>query len=228
MDVGQTRGTPRDWENTLEKVRGILSARVTVKDDQILAVQVLARAGRHPKQIMRDAVSVLLTKHGVELEPRLVRVAQVESSEEFTAGPSRVRIAALDYRSRGNWGDVAMTIEYGGVMFSGSAQGSSSGTRRLHLVAQANLNALSGCLQREDVFFAIEDIALIKLAGEPIVVVGVGVLGPNGEELLTGSSLIRGDEREAVARATLDAVNRRFALLVARDEKPHETELDRR
>jgi L-fucose isomerase-like protein len=35
-----------------------------------------------------------------------------------------------------------------------------------------------------------------------------------GEDLFIGSSVIRDDEREAVARATLDSINRQFAVWV--------------
>ncbi|HAI21739.1 MAG TPA: hypothetical protein DCM14_07595, partial [Clostridiales bacterium UBA8153] len=74
MDVGQKKGAPRDWEDTLERIRGVLSVRVVMKGDQVAAVQALARAGRHPKQLTRDIVSVLLARHGVDLDPKLVTV----------------------------------------------------------------------------------------------------------------------------------------------------------
>lgn len=219
MDVGQKKGTPRDWEDTLEKIRGVLSVRVMVKDNQVTTVQVLARAGRHPKQLTRDVVSVLLARHGLDLDPKLVNVAQVESSEDLIDGPGRVRLAALDYRFRGNWVEIDVSLEYGGRLLSGSAQGSAVASYPLRLVAQATLGALAAGLPGMDVLFTVEDVSSSRLAGWAVMVVGVGVVGPDGDELLTGSCLVRGDEREAVVRATLDAVNRRFALLVARDGK---------
>jgi len=219
MDVGQKKGTPRDWEDTLEKIRGVLSVRVMVKDNQVTTVQVLARAGRHPKQLTRDVVSVLLARHGLELDPKLVNVAQVESSEDLIDGPGRARLAALDYRFRGNWVEIDVSLEYGGRLLSGSAQGSAVASHPLRLVAQATLGALAAGLPGMDVLFTVEDVSSARLAGWAVMVVGVGVVGPDGDEVLTGSCLVRGDEREAVARATLDAVNRRFALLVARDGK---------
>lgn len=219
MDVGQKKGTPRDWEDTLGKIRGVLSVRVMVKDDQVATVQVLARAGRHPKQLTRDIVSVLLARHGVDLDPKLVNVAQVESSEELIDGPGRARLAAVDYRLRGNWVEIDVGLDLGGRLLSGSAHGPAGASNALRLVAQATLGALAAGLPGKDAFFAVEDVSISRLAGRAVAVVGVGVIGSGGDEVLTGSCLVRGDEREAVARATLDAVNRRFALLVARDGK---------
>ena len=60
----------------------------------------------------------------------------------------------------------------------------------------------------------VEDLQTdIPLAGRKAVVVLVSALAlPKGEELLTGSALIRQDAWKAVVNATLDAVNRRVSL----------------
>jgi hypothetical protein len=41
-----------------------------------------------------------------------------------------------------------------------------------------------------------------------------------GEELLAGSAVVRGSEHESMARAVLDAVNRRFSDLASRAQAP--------
>ncbi|MEW6522459.1 MAG: hypothetical protein AB1445_02620 [Bacillota bacterium] len=218
MDVGQRKGTPKDWENTLSRIRGVLSVRVTVKDDQVAEVHILARLGRNPKHVVRDAVSVLLTRHNVELDPRLVSIAQIKDGDELAASPARIRMGSLHYRSSGNWAEVDVSIDYAGHRFSGSSSGPTTSAHRLRLVAQATLNAVASCFQREDMILTLEDVLVVNLALEPTVMVAVGMACLDGEEMLTGSCLVRGEEWEAVARATLDAINRRFAL-VERDIK---------
>ena len=66
----------------------------------------------------------------------------------------------------------------------------------------------------------IEDLsAQIPLAGRTAVVVLVSALGSSkGEELLTGSALVRQDIWKAVVNATLDAVNRRITLTFIEDD----------
>lgn len=209
-----SKGTPRDWEESISRIRGVLSARVSTDGDKVTGVHVLARAGRVSKHLARDVVSVLLARHGVEVDARLISVVQIDDGANIQPSPARVRLLAMNYRASGSWGRADIEIEFSGEKYSGIAEGAAISVNRLRLFAQATLNAVLECVHRQDSAFVIEDVVTVQLGQRPAVVVAVGVSGPDGELVLTGSCLIRGDEWEAVARATLDAINRRFALLV--------------
>ena len=56
----------------------------------------------------------------------------------------------------------------------------------------------------------------LNIAKTNVVVVAVTCVDKNGEQLLIGSSMNLGDIKEAVVKATLDAVNRRIAKLTGR------------
>jgi len=66
----------------------------------------------------------------------------------------------------------------------------------------------------------VEDLQTeVALAGRKAVTVLVSTLtSPRGEELLTGSALVRHDIWKAVVNATLDAVNRRVSLAYMEDD----------
>ena len=53
---------------------------------------------------------------------------------------------------------------------------------------------------------------MVSAGAREVAAHGPDRLGPAlGEQLLTGSALVRGDESDAVARPVLDALNRRLA-----------------
>ncbi len=62
----------------------------------------------------------------------------------------------------------------------------------------------------------VEDVGTLNIAKTNVVVVAVTCVDKNGEQLLIGSSMNLGDIKEAVVKATLDAVNRRITKLTGR------------
>jgi len=59
----------------------------------------------------------------------------------------------------------------------------------------------------------VEDIQKFSFMGREVILAGISLATPRGEETLLGSAFITGDDRESVARATLDALNRRLIVL---------------
>jgi hypothetical protein len=76
------------------------------------------------------------------------------------------------------------------------------------LVARATLAALAELLGAPG---EIDQIAILPLGTRSIAVCVLSLTSPRiGEQLLTGSALVRADESDAVARSVLAAVNRRL------------------
>jgi hypothetical protein len=81
-------------------------------------------------------------------------------------------------------------------------------------VATATLRAveeLSGDLAR----FELDHLEVSHLGADRTVVVALTMLSSRGTERLTGAAAVREDVRQAVIRATLDALNRRLESLLA-------------
>ena len=105
------------------------------------------------------------------------------------------------------------------TLYTGSATGHASNHNQLRLIATAALRAVENS-GAEDGTMVVEDLsAQVPLAGRTAIVVLVSALGsPKGEELMTGSALVRQDIWKAVVNATLDAVNRRITRSFVEDE----------
>ena len=128
------------------------------------------------------------------------------ASEE--AGP-RPSISAIMVRTSGDEAEATVTLVTNGELFEGQVVGPSNISHRPRLIAQATLRAVTELLgQQAD----IESVMIVPSAMKSIVLTVVSVLTPRiGEQSLTGSALVRGDEADAVARSVLDALNRRIS-----------------
>lgn len=130
---------------------------------------------------------------------------------ETADDPTRLVITRLTLAADGLGVSATVTLSRGRQEFTGTVDGSSSVTAVQRVVAAATLKAVSGVIgpeHRVDV-----DAVTVAPMGEGLVaVVQVVWATVEGSERLTGASEVREDARQAVIRATLDAVNRRLAL----------------
>jgi len=102
-----------------------------------------------------------------------------------------------------------VTLELGGRAHTGSAGAASTPSSVHRSVALATLRAVE-----EAVFgrlrFELEHLETAALGTDRAVVVEVSMITRHGSERLTGVSAVREDARQAVIRATLNALNRRI------------------
>ncbi len=162
---------------------------------------VLASAARHPAgggqtgtEVERGGVSA-----GID----------TGSAVDEDAAP-RLAIARLTLVADGLGVNATVTLTRGDLEFSGSEEGPSTPTAVHRVVAGATLRALAGVLgaeQRVDV----EAVTVTPMGDGHVAVVQVVWTTSEGTERLTGASEVRDDTRQAVIRATLDAVNRRLS-----------------
>ena len=119
-------------------------------------------------------------------------------------------IARLTLVSDGLGLTATVTLARGDLQFSGSADGPSTTSAVHRIVAAATISALDDLLggdHRVDV----EAVTVTPMGEGMVAVVQVVWATLEGTERLTGASEVREDARQAVIRATLDAVNRRLA-----------------
>lgn len=87
-----------DAERLLASLEGIVSAHVvTDARGRIAEIHVLSASGLHPKQVVRNVESALSAGLGVEIDRRIVSVAQIrtaDDTEDDVAGPDGDRPAA--------------------------------------------------------------------------------------------------------------------------------------
>jgi hypothetical protein len=108
---------------------------------------------------------------------------------------------------------ATVTLTSDGRTAAGESHGSASQSGVQRAVATATLRAveeLSGDIAR----FELDHLEVTHIGSERTVIVALTMLSARGTERLTGAAGVREDVRQAVIRATLDALNRRLETLL--------------
>jgi hypothetical protein len=106
-----------------------------------------------------------------------------------------------------------VTLRRGGRLTTGTSDGVAASSAVRRLVSEATVEALRGQLA-EAGQLTVETTAVVQVGDRPVAVVTLLLVGAAREDLLTGSAPVRGTgDHDAVARAVLDAVNRRLTPL---------------
>lgn len=215
-----------EFEDELKRLPGIIAASVVTGPDAVPnEIHVLAEPGKPPKQVVRDVQSFAMLKLGLDIDHRIVSVVQIGGDEfpllidpeaqladagDPDAVVPRPSIGSIMIRTAGSEAEALVTVAAtGGHVFEGRVVGPAAATHRSRLVAQATLAALGELLGSTA---NVESAQVVGAGTRQVALTVLSVTVPRlGEQLLTGSALVRGDESEAVARSVLDALNRRLA-----------------
>lgn len=200
-------------EHVIRQLREVLSARVVVdKNGAIQEIHVLVSSNRSPKQVVRDIESALFAAHGIVVDHRKISVAQMQGAL-LRSVRNRLRVADVELTINGTKAEATVHLQRGSETFTGQAAGQGSQSNQLRLIANATVRAVEQACRMTDQI-AVEDInPNVMVAGRQIAIAVVNMLSQYGEDVLTGSALVRNDVNRAVVNAVLDALNRRTAAL---------------
>ncbi len=211
-------------EDVVRQLKDIVSTRAVLgPSGHIDELHVLVNPKRAPKQIARDIESALRAHLDIALDYKKISIAQTQGRAALaggsTAGLPRLRFADVSLTVTGSRGEAIVHLKREDALFTGIAIGHASSYNQMRLIATAAIRAVEDA-HDQDGTMVVEDLQTeVPLAGRKAVTVLVSALtSPKGEELLTGSALVRHDVWKAVVNATLDAVNRRVSLAFMEDE----------
>ena len=148
--------------------------------------------------------------------PEALPEEQPESDDRIEPLPargSRILISKMQLVSAGLGVTTQVTLAWRTQLFPGESSAAATPTSVHRSVAQATLRAVEGVVGGR-ARFELEQLELNQLGPDRAVVVVVSMLTRVGSERLTGVSVVREDVRQAVIRATLDALNRRLESLM--------------
>ena len=221
MDVSQV-------EQELSRIPDVRGVRiVTDQFERPVEVHVLASTAKHPKQVVRDIQSVAKVQFDLELDHRVISVVQLDSEHlpevgngdtiNLTASAvedDRITVARVGTTRNGLRCTATVGLSRAHDERVGEAEGTvASGNIRL-LVAKATLDALCRIDPRAE-RLDVEAVGVQNLASRSFATASIVLLNPPYEEVLLGSAPVRAaGEEDAVARAVLDATNRRLAFVV--------------
>jgi hypothetical protein len=155
---------------------------------------------RHSEASLRAVQRMARHIAGVSLSPDRIDIGSRLSNGGMLA-PRRRRLSSLVLERAGNDFTVKVTLELAGDLLRGEAHSPCARRLEYQAVARATLSALAGLLDSDP---EIESVDLVQVGEVRIA----RVLLYHEGGYLVGSVVVRLDDHDAVARATLNALNR--------------------
>ena len=200
---------PAAWKELVTQLPGILGAEFSLENDIIREVHILSDQSRSPKQIVRDVQSALLARFQVELDHRVVSVAQVPGP---IARRGRLICDRLELSTGRSGASASVYLNLEDKIYHGSSQCDLSTTGPFRFIALATVDALNQVLA-PGCSFSLDEIRSTTLGEHQAMLVGLLLKNGGKTEALLGACYEGEDPNFSAALATLDAVNRRLPTL---------------
>ena len=217
----------REIVAALRDVPGVSEADVEPDDGGGMGLLRLGlKPGVDEVEVATNVGKLLRERFGIGVDADRVRMVEdtAEADTDVTVTPSealvpvqrageRPAISRMHLVSSGLEVTATVTLAAGGRSVVGESRGSASPVGVQRAVANATLRAVEQLLDGS-ARFELDHLEISQLGSERTVLAGISLLSVHGAERLTGAAAVREDVRQAVIRATLDALNRRFESLL--------------
>jgi len=210
--------------NLLSGLAGVFAAGVRFEQERMVEIHVLASTERSPKQIVRDIQSALYAAYGLEVDHRIISVAQLpenpfdmpaasKPSPVVTTCDVRVMFTGIDMHRRDGVCEASVYLSLDGKMFTGTARGRDTRTQQPRITALATLDAVHTMLGRE--FYDLLEVRQVTVGDTVIFITVVEYMDTyTGLPMtLTGAAVQRDGVDASIVRSTLDALNRSIGKL---------------
>lgn len=197
-------------ERTLTELAGVRGARVVGSPTgAVESIRILAVPERSTSQVIDDVVNVM-RRSGTPITSDAIQVLRVG---EALRGVHRRKLSSVSTERSGDRFFCRVSLELAGDVLVGESAAPIGHRSEYRSMARATLDSVARMI---DIPAEIENVSILQIGTEKLVVV---VLNRAGEPLV-GSAMVRVDEYDAIARATLDALNRLLSQLYAGASPP--------
>jgi hypothetical protein len=195
-------------EKYLQKVQSVLGCKITLdQEDKISEIHIVSDLRRSPKQILRDIEAIMISEFDINIDYKKVSIAQIQSGSLKLDQDPRLKLKLIEYNNNGSNVTVKVALEKQGEVYESELLGVHTANNFRRLIGAVVLKAVEKYCDATDVF-VFEDVKKVHLANMEVMVVAMTSVFNGTEEIFTGTAKIQNDSNEAIARATLDAVNR--------------------
>ena len=202
-------GTETLWQELICRLEGVQAAQVVFAENGMpCEIHVLAGPEKSSKSLVRDIQSALTAQFGVQVDHRIISVAQL-SEGLVPRGDFRLAHTGLEIKSAGGRVSASVTLARGCDTYTGHGESANTPFARRRCVSEAALAAVNRAAG--ETCFELASVVAVTLAGQGIVVTQVYSLR-DGQRLL-GSAFLNEDPDNAAVHSVLSAVNRRLSVL---------------
>ena len=211
----------------LSNLPDIFAAGLRFDNDQLVEIHVLASIERSPKQISRDIQSALFATYGIEVDHRIISIAQlpddpfrhVDAPAEAAAAEAavsrdvRLLFNGIDASQKNGVFEANVYLTCEERSCTGYARSRNTETQRNRAVASATLDAINVLLDND--YFSLVDIKSVSISGVDVCISVVEFQEKmNSAPITLVGAVVQQDSMPmSIVRSTLDALNRNFSKL---------------
>lgn len=195
------------FKEMIAKIEGVLNVKLVVENDELLEVHILANSLRAPKQIVRDIESALLAAFDYRIDRKVISIAQIQTEDNDAI--RRVRYSGIDFKTEGSALECSVRLTHDGEEYEQPVTLVKTVANAKRIVAEAAIKTVEKILGQA-YLFSVEDVISSTSRNITYITVIVSMVIDDREELMIGSAIVKNDINEAIAKAALDAVNRRI------------------
>jgi len=194
-------------QSLISKIDGVLNVKLVIEEEELREVHILGNTLRAPKQIVRDIESSLLAAFDYRIDRKIISIAQIQTDD--SSALRRIKYSGIDFKTEGNALECTVYLTHDGEEFSEKVTGIKTAANRKKIVAAATVRSVEDILGQA-FLFNVEDVFIHSSRDIDYVTVIVNMVLNETEETMVGSAIVKLDPNEAIAKAALDAVNRRI------------------
>lgn len=196
------------FNDIIKKIDGVLYVKSVDAQEKLEEIHIVASMMRSPKQIVRDVESTLLAMFNYRIDRKIISIAQIDT--DIVKETKRIKYEGVSVETNGTNMDCKVRLSYKEEEYIGMKSCIKTTINRYKTIAKATIEAIREVVG--DLYiFDVQDVLLNTSRGTSFVCVVINIISKNQEEILIGSVVVRDDINEAIAKATLDAINRRIS-----------------
>ena len=164
-------GTETLWQELICRLEGVQAAQVVFAENGMpCEIHVLAGPEKSSKSLVRDIQSALTAQFGVQVDHRIISVAQL-SEGLAPRGDFRLAHTGLEIKSAGGRVSASVTLARGGDTYTGHGESANTPFARRRCVSEAALAAVNRAAG--ETCFELASVDAVTLAGQGFVVAQV-------------------------------------------------------
>lgn len=197
------------FQELISKIQGVTNAKVVFDGNELKEVHVISNALRSPKQVVRDIESILLAIYDYKIDRKIISIAQIDTGESRKIG--RIIYEGISLGVKDNYVQCEVKLTVDGEEYSSVQRAISTRMNKYRVISKATVAAVEQIIGQDSIF-DVEDIITNNSKDIIFVTVIINMINNFTEDKLLGSAIVRGDINEAIAKATLDAINRKVNI----------------
>lgn len=196
----------QEIEKKLKEIQSIISCRFVLgQADRINELHIISNGTRNPKRISRDIQSTLIVMYDLDIDYKKISIVEIPE-KDIKELKTRFKIEKISHDNYGMKASISVILSKDGIIYKNELKGINTSRNIKTMLVNSTLKNIEESYNRDDIFI-LEDVKSIEMSSDEIIVVIIIHLINGHENYLSGSAIVQNDQKEAVVKATLDAVN---------------------